>query len=130
MVTSELLVGTPPNLTRCYPPYNLFVKGFSTSGGLSRPTGKRLPVRYSEYNVLVVHDKGDTPEAVRKLAEIGSAGFAAGLTLAIFVVGGHFADVYLGTDPIFVLIGIVMGLVGSFYVLMRSFLGSGKGRGG
>ncbi|GAB4154348.1 MAG: hypothetical protein Kow00107_04490 [Planctomycetota bacterium] len=79
--------------------------------------------------MLVVEKDGDTREAMRKLAEIGSAGFAAGLTLAIFLLGGYYADKFFGTGPLFILIGIALGLVGSFYTLLKSVLSGGKGRG-
>ena len=66
---------------------------------------------------------------LRKLARFGSAGMAAGLALAVCVVGGHFADKYFGTHPWLIITGIVVGLVTSFVTLIRSALrddGDGK----
>ncbi len=61
-------------------------------------------------------------DGLRKLARFGSAGMTAGVTLAFCVVGGYYADRYLGTEPWLVVVGIVLGLVASFVSLIREAL--------
>ncbi len=66
-------------------------------------------------------EENDTQGALGKLASLGSAGFAAGLVLAVFVIGGHYLDGALGSEPVLTVCGIAFGLAGCFYTLLRSF---------
>jgi len=73
--------------------------------------------------------EAERASAMRVLGSLGSAGFAAGITLAIFLLGGYWLDKLLGTSPWLTLAGILLGLGGSFYMLIRTAIGKdGKGK--
>jgi len=63
---------------------------------------------------------GPTPE---QRAQLGSVGVAAGLGcsvvvgLIVFIGGGLLLDRALGTEPVFTLIGVALGLVAAGYQL-------------
>ncbi len=68
----------------------------------------------------------DDRDAIRKLASIGAAGFAAGLSLAICLLAGVYADKWLGTAPVFTITGILLGISAAFYTLIKAALDSRK----
>ena len=67
-------------------------------------------------------DTEERRRAVKKLAQLGSAGFAAGLVLAVFVLGGVWLDGYFSTKPVFTVVGIGLGIVGSMLALLKPLL--------
>lgn len=62
----------------------------------------------------------DEPSAWRSLGVLASAGIAFVVATAGTTVGGYFVDRWLGTNPWFTLIGIVVGGVAGFRELIRS----------
>jgi F0F1-type ATP synthase assembly protein I len=55
------------------------------------------------------------PESARALA----AGLTFAVTVALFAFGGHWLDGRLSTSPLFVLLGVLLGLVGGTIHLLR-----------
>jgi len=54
------------------------------------------------------------------LAELSSIGFAMVLATVIGLVGGYYADKWLGTKPWLLLIGLGFGIVAGFVIFFRS----------
>ena len=48
-------------------------------------------------------------------SEFAGLGVAMGLAIALFAVGGNWLDGRLGTEPLFVLLGVFLGFGGGFY---------------
>jgi len=56
------------------------------------------------------------------MAEAGpylTVGIQLAGAMAMFVLGGYFADRWLGTSPWLLLLGALLGAVASFYTLLR-----------
>ena len=65
-------------------------------------------------------DREPTPEQRIQLATAGTAagmGCAIAATIVLSVIGGVLLDQWLDTTPIFVLIGVALGLAGAGYQL-------------
>ena len=65
-------------------------------------------------------DREPTPEQRTQLATAGTAagmGCAIAATIVLSVIGGVLLDQWLGTTPIFILIGVALGLAGAGYQL-------------
>ena len=65
-------------------------------------------------------DREPTPEQRQQLATAGTAagmGCAIAATIVLCVIGGVLLDQWLGTTPIFILIGVALGLAGAGYQL-------------
>lgn len=50
-------------------------------------------------------------------SEFAGLGIAMGLSIALFAVAGNWLDGRLGTQPLFVLLGVFLGFGGGFYSL-------------
>ena len=74
----------------------------------------------NEQEIKKERDRKKDPGAAAELASIGTAGLASGLILAFFAVGGYYLDSKLGWEPVLTIIGISLGIVGSFYSLIRA----------
>lgn len=79
----------------------------------------------------------ERPESPIDRKELGTIGVASGLgcsivaSLVVFLVGGIFLDRFLGTAPVFLLIGVGIGLIAAGYQLYElTKLGTGKGSAG
>ena len=58
-------------------------------------------------------------------ADIGpyaSVGIQFAVTILVFVAGGWWLDGRLGTTPIFILLGMLLGAVAAFYKLYRTLM--------
>jgi F0F1-type ATP synthase assembly protein I len=66
----------------------------------------------------------------RALALVSGLGFAIAVPLALFTVGGLWLDDRLGTSPLFMLLGIVLGLAsaGGLIAELLSIQSTGRGR--
>ena len=66
----------------------------------------------------------------RALALVSGLGFAIAVPLAAFTVGGLWLDDRFGTSPLFLLVGIIVGLAsaGGLIAELLSFQSSGQGR--
>jgi len=47
--------------------------------------------------------------------EVAGLGLTMGLAIALFAIGGNWLDGRLGTQPLFVLLGVFAGFGGGFY---------------
>jgi ATP synthase protein I len=56
----------------------------------------------------------------KALGELSSIGFALVIATVIGLVGGYYADRWLGTSPWLLLLGLVLGIVAGFVNLFRS----------
>jgi ATP synthase protein I len=54
------------------------------------------------------------------LAELSSIGFAMVLATVIGLVGGYYADRWLGTQPWLLLVGLGFGIAAGFVIFFRS----------
>ena len=66
---------------------------------------------------------------------IVGAGFQFAFAILLFLGGGHLADRWLGTRPLFTLLGLAVGLAAGFYafflrVMAESRRGSAEGKRG
>ena len=64
---------------------------------------------------------------------IVGAGFQFAFAILLFLGGGHLADTWLGTRPVFTLLGLAVGLAAGFYafylrVMAESRRGVRKGK--
>lgn len=50
-------------------------------------------------------------------SEFAGLGIAMGLSIAFFAIAGNWLDNRLGTQPLFVLLGVFLGFGGGFYSL-------------
>ena len=65
-------------------------------------------------------DREPTPEQRTQLATAGTAagmGCAIAATIVLMVIGGVLLDQWLDTTPVFILIGVALGLAGAGYQL-------------
>ena len=65
-------------------------------------------------------DREPTPEQRAQLATAGTAagmGCAIAATIVLCVIGGVLVDQWLDTTPVFILIGVALGLAGAGYQL-------------
>ena len=54
------------------------------------------------------------------LAELSSVGFAMVLATVIGLAGGYYLDLWLGTKPVFLLLGLGFGIAAGFVIFFRS----------
>jgi ATP synthase protein I len=64
------------------------------------------------------------PGAWKALAELSSIGIALVLSTVIGLVGGYYADRWLGTKPWLTLVGLLFGIAAGFVSLFRSLKAS------
>ena len=58
-------------------------------------------------------------------------GMEIAVPVAVMALGGHWVDRWLGSEPWFLLVGAMLGIVTVFYILFRKVLprsGGGPGR--
>ncbi len=60
------------------------------------------------------------PSSWRSLGELTSIGMTMVLSTVIGLVGGHYADRWLGTSPWLMLLGLVFGIAAGFVSLFRA----------
>ena len=63
-------------------------------------------------------------------SEFASLGIAMGLAIALLAVGGNWLDGRLGTAPLFVLLGVLLGVRGELLQPVRPAGGPARGVGG
>jgi len=54
------------------------------------------------------------------LAELSSVGFAMAIATVIGLAGGYYLDRWLGTKPVFLLLGLGFGNAAGFVIFFRS----------
>jgi len=54
------------------------------------------------------------------LAELSSVGFAMVIATVIGLAGGYYLDRWLGTKPVFLLLGLGFGIAAGFVIFFRS----------
>jgi ATP synthase protein I len=54
------------------------------------------------------------------LAELSSVGFAMVLATVIGLAGGYYLDLWLGTKPVVLLLGLGFGIAAGFVIFFRS----------
>jgi F0F1-type ATP synthase assembly protein I len=59
-------------------------------------------------------------KSVRALSDYLGLGLQIAASFAFFVFLGYWADSRLGTSPIFLLVGVVIGMIGMGLVLMKT----------
>lgn len=64
------------------------------------------------------------PQLIRvvDVARLVGFGWYFGACVIVGVVGGYFLDKWLGTKPIFILIGMILGVVAGFYGMFKMLL--------
>ena len=60
--------------------------------------------------------------AYADIAPYASVGIQFAVTILVFVAGGWWLDGRLGTTPIFILLGMLLGAVAAFYKLYRTLM--------
>lgn len=65
-------------------------------------------------------------KSVRALSDYFGLGLQVAVSFALFVLGGFWADEKLGTSPLFLLVGIVVGMVGMVLLLMKAVNNANK----
>jgi len=66
--------------------------------------------------------------AMREYSRYGSVGLQFGVVLALFALAGHWLDERLGSSPIFLVLGVLVGFGGGLISLIRKIPVSSKGR--
>ena len=69
------------------------------------------------------------PTSLRALGLVAGIGFAIAIPLAIFFLGGLWLDERLGTQPLFMMVGILLGLIAAGATIAE-LLAVESGRGG
>ncbi|NTV45821.1 MAG: AtpZ/AtpI family protein [Chlorobiales bacterium] len=64
--------------------------------------------------------------AYSKLGEYIGLGLQIALSFSLFVFLGNWVDEYLGTRPIFLLVGVVMGMTGMILLLLKTAANANK----
>jgi ATP synthase protein I len=64
------------------------------------------------------------PQTWRSLAELSSIGMTLVLATVIGLVGGYYADRWLGTKPWLTLVGLLFGIAAGFVSLFRTLKAS------
>lgn len=59
---------------------------------------------------------------LRELTLVSQLGISMVLSIAIFFAGGFFLDKWLGTKPVFILIGILVGVVSGGYLVYKQIM--------
>lgn len=63
--------------------------------------------------------KKPSPSVWESLGALGGMGFAIAIPIAIGVIGGSYLDGLAHTKPLFLLIGLLLGLIGGVYGAFR-----------
>ncbi|MBL4769830.1 MAG: AtpZ/AtpI family protein [Planctomycetes bacterium] len=65
---------------------------------------------------------------MREYSRYGSVGVQFGAVLALFALAGYWVDEKLGSSPIFLVLGVLVGFGGGLVSLIRKIPVSSKGR--
>lgn len=65
---------------------------------------------------------GSSPGAFRQVGRYGGHGLTIAAATALFAWGGDRLDLWLGTAPLFVILGALVGLGGGFMVMYRDLV--------
>ncbi len=65
---------------------------------------------------------------MREYSRYGSVGVQFGAVLALFALAGHWLDTRLGSSPIFLVLGVLVGFGGGLFSLIQKIPVSSKGR--
>jgi F0F1-type ATP synthase assembly protein I len=65
-------------------------------------------------------DKNQKLMSLKEVAFMATQiGFSVAITSVIFVCGGKYLDTYTGKSPLFTLLGIILGLAASLYLVWQ-----------
>lgn len=67
-------------------------------------------------------DDGASPGALRQMGRYGGHGLTIGLATALFSWLGNLLDGWIGTGPLFVILGATIGFAGGFYAMYRDLV--------
>jgi F0F1-type ATP synthase assembly protein I len=76
----------------------------------------------SALNFSYVQDKGSAPSA----SDFAGIGLQFAASIILFVFAGQWLDKWLGTGPIFLILGAFLGAGGAFYSMYRKLMASQK----
>jgi ATP synthase protein I len=62
----------------------------------------------------------DEPSPWRALGGLATVGITFVVAIALATIGGYFLDVWLGTKPLFTLIGLAVGIAAGFREFFRA----------
>lgn len=74
---------------------------------------------------MAIERKGDKREDFKIFYSLDLAvrlGFSIAIPLIIFILIGRFLDSYFNTFPVFILLGMIVGLASSIFEIFRSVL--------
>jgi ATP synthase protein I len=63
---------------------------------------------------------GGEPSSWKALGDVAAVGITLVLATVIGLAGGYYADRWLGTSPLFLLLGLALGIAAGFVSLFRS----------
>jgi ATP synthase protein I len=63
--------------------------------------------------------KQEPPSAWASLALVGQLGFTIAIPIALLAIGGYFLDGVTHTRPLFLLLGLLLGLISGIYGAYR-----------
>lgn len=61
------------------------------------------------------------PSVLASLGALSGMGFTIAIPIAVGAVGGHFLDGFTHTEPLFLLLGLLLGLISGIYGAYRLF---------
>jgi ATP synthase protein I len=73
-------------------------------------------------------DKERRQRSMRDYSRYGSVGVQFGMVLVLFALAGYWVDKHLGSSPIFLVLGVLVGFGGGLYSLIKKIPVSSKGR--
>ncbi len=62
-----------------------------------------------------------TPNVLNTLGALSGMGFTIAIPIVLGTVAGHYLDGLLHTGPLFVLLGLLLGLISGFYGAYRLY---------
>lgn len=58
-------------------------------------------------------------QSVRAMSDYIGIGLQIAVSFALFVLGGYWLDAHFKTSPLFLLVGVLLGMVGMVLVLLK-----------
>lgn len=67
-------------------------------------------------------DSGSSSRDLRQIGRYGGHGLTLGAAIALFAWLGNVVDGWLGTEPLFVILGAATGFAGGFFAMYRDLV--------
>lgn len=61
------------------------------------------------------------PSVIRSLGALGGMGFTIAIPIAVGAIAGNYLDGLIHTKPLFILLGLLLGLISGIYGAYRLF---------